>query len=147
MKTKEQLNASLEAIFQKIEDWEEDLKLDGKNIQSAIVEQPSLVAYYDQISVDASYVVDYMEMQLKKVRAERIKFIKENFAKDYTDTAINRVVEGDKEYNKTYALLLEARSVHDRCKAIVDAFRQRAYCLNNLVKIYENELHNITIRL
>lgn len=147
MKTKEQLNASLEAIFQKIEDWEEDLKLDGKNIQSAIVEQPSLVAYYDQISVDASYVVDYMEMQLKKVRAERIKFIKENFAKDYTDTAINRVVEGDKEYNKTYALLLEARSVHDRCKAIVDAFRQRAYCLNNLVKIYENELYNITIRL
>ena len=147
MKTKEQLDTSLEVIFQKIENWEEDLKLDGKNIQSAIVEQPSLVAYYDQISVDASYVVDYMEMQLKKVRAERIKFIKENFAKDYTDTAINRVVEGDKEYNKTYALLLEARSVHDRCKAIVDAFRQRAYCLNNLVKIYENELYNITIRL
>lgn len=147
MKTKEQLNTSLEVIFQKIENWEEDLKLDGKNIQSAIVEQPSLVAYYDQISVDASYVVDYMEMQLKKVRAERIKFIKENFAKDYTDTAINRVVEGDKEYNKTYALLLEARSAHDRCKAIVDAFRQRAYCLNNLVKIYENELYNITIRL
>ena len=81
MKTKEQLNTSLEVIFQKIENWEEDLKLDGKNIQSAIVEQPSLVAYYDQISVDASYVVDYMEMQLKKVRAERIKFIKENFHK------------------------------------------------------------------
>ena len=147
MKTKEQLDASLESIFKKIEDWESDLLLDGKNIQSAIVEQPSLVAYYDQITVDASYVVDYMEMQLKKVRAERIKFIKDTFAKDYTDTAINRVVEGDKEYNKTFALLLKARAVHDRCKSIVDAFRQRAYCLNNLVKIYENELHNITIRL
>lgn len=147
MKTKEQLDASLESISNRIEDWETDLNLDGKNIQSAIVEQPSLVAYYDQVSVDASYVVDYMEMQLKKVRAERIKFIKETFAKDYTDTAINRVVEGDKEYNKTYALLLEARAVHDRCKAIVDAFRQRAYCLNNLVKVYEHELYNITIRL
>lgn len=147
MKTKEQLDASLESISNRIEDWETDLNLDGKNIQSAIVEQPSLVAYYDQVSVDASYVVDYMEMQLKKVRAERIKFIKETFAKDYTDTAINRVVEGDKEYNKTYALLLEARAVQDRCKAIVDAFRQRAYCLNNLVKVYEHELYNITIRL
>jgi len=147
LNTKDQLEKSLNSIDDRIDKWETDIRLDGKNIQSAIVEQASLVAYYDQIAVEASYIVDYMEMQVKKVRAERIKFIKESFAKDYTDTAINKVVEGDKEYNKTYSMLLEAKTSYEKCKSIVEAFRQRAYCLNNLVKIYENELQNITIRL
>lgn len=137
----------LDNIHDRVKGWKDDIELNGKNIQSAIVEQASLIAFYDQISVEASYIVDYMEVLLKQTRAERIKFIKDNFAKDYTDTAINKVVEGDKEFVEVNMMLLEAKECYEKCKSIVDAFKQRGYCLNNLVKIYENELDNITIRM
>lgn len=134
-------------INKKLSDWKNDVDLNGKNIQAAIVEQASLIAYYDQISVEASYLVDYVEIILKQTRADRIKFIKDNFAKDYTDTAINRVVEGDKIFVDISLLLIEVKECYAKCKAIVEAFKQRGYCLNNLVKIYENQLDNITIRM
>ena len=134
-------------IERKIKNWERDVSLDGKNLQSAVVEQPSLLAYYDQVAVEAGYYVDLMKMMLKKVRAERTKFIRDNFARDYTDSAVQKAVEGDKEYQKVYAIYIEVKEVYDKCKSLVEAFKQRSYSLNNLVKIHENELENITIRI
>lgn len=134
-------------IEKKIENWRDDISLDGKNLQSAVVEQPSLLAYYDQVAVEAGYYVDLMEMTVKKVRAERIKFIRDNFARDYTDSAIQKAVDGDPQYIKVYEIYIEVKEVYDKCKSIVEAFKQRSYSLNNLVKIHENELENITIRI
>lgn len=134
-------------IEKKIENWRDDISLDGKNLQSAVVEQPSLLAYYDQVAVEAGYYVDLMEMMVKKVRAERIKFIRDNFARDYTDSAIQKAVEGDPQYVKVYEIYIEVKEVYDKCKSLVEAFKQRSYSLNNLVKIHENELENITIRI
>lgn len=134
-------------IEKKIENWRDDISLDGKNLQSAVVEQPSLLAYYDQVAVEAGYYVDLMEMMVKKVRAERIKFIRDNFARDYTDSAIQKAVDGDPQYVKVYEIYIEVKEVYDKCKALVEAFKQRSYSLNNLVKIHENELENITIRI
>lgn len=143
----EQIPKKLLEIEKKIENWRDDVSLDGKNLQSAVVEQPSLLAYYDQIAVDAGYYVDLMEMIVKKTRAERIRFIRDNFARDYTDSAIQKAVDGDPQYVKVYEIYIEVKEVYDKCKSLVEAFKQRSYSLNNLVKIHENELENITIRI
>lgn len=142
----EKIPEKLAEIEYKIKNWESDIALDGKNIQAAIVEQPSLLAYYDQICVEAGYYVDLMEMMVKKVRAERIKYIRDNYSKEYTDTAIQKVVDGDPKYINAYQIYIEVKEVYDKCKSLVEAFKQRSYSLNNLVKIYEGELYNITIR-
>jgi len=141
------LPQALLIIEKKMDNWENDIRLDGKNLQSAVVEQPSLLAYYDQIAVEAYTIMDYVETIVKKVRAERMRFIKENSSKDYTDTAIQRAIDGDKEYIKYQTIFLEVKEVYDKAKAIVEAFKQRSYSLNNIVKIREHELENITIRL
>lgn len=143
----EQIPKKLLEIEKKIENWRDDVSLDGKNLQSAVVEQPSLLAYYDQIAVEAGYYVDLMEMIVKKTRAERIRFIRDNFARDYTDSAIQKAVDGDPQYVKVYEIYIEVKEVYDKCKSLVEAFKQRSYSLNNLVKIHENELENITIRI
>lgn len=143
----EKIPQKLVEIEKKIENWRDDVSLDGKNLQSAVVEQPSLLAYYDQVAVEAGYYVDLMEMMVKKVRAERIKFIRDNFARDYTDSAIQKAVDGDPQYVKVYEIYIEVKEVYDKCKSLVEAFKQRSYSLNNLVKIHENELENITIRI
>lgn len=141
------LPAAMVRIENKIKDWKTDIRLDGKNLQSAVVEQPSLLAYYDQITVEANTIVKYIAMLEKKVRGERLKYIKEHAAHDYTDTALQRLIDGDKEYIKMHQVLLEVEELYDKCKSIVESFKQRSYCLNNIVKIRESELENITIRL
>ena len=137
----------LDSINKRLEGWEANIRIDGKNIESANVEQPSWIAYYDQIAVEAGTIMDYAEMLVKRVRAERMVYIKVNAGKDYTDTAVQRAIDGDKAYIRYQQLYLEVKEMYEKCKAIVDAFRQRSYSLNNIVKIRENELENITIRL
>lgn len=135
------------SLEKRLSGWEKDIMLDGKNLQAAVVEQPSLLAYYDQIAVEAESMMDYMELMVKRVRAERMKFIKENSSKDYTDSAIQKVIDGDKQYIKTYQIFLEVKELYEKSKSVVEAFKQRSYSLNNLVKIRENDLENITIRM
>lgn len=134
-------------IDEKLNGWEDNLKIDGKNIQRAVVEQPSWLAYYDQVSVEADSILYHMDMHVKRIRGERFVAIKYNATREYTDTAIQRVIDADPEYITTYKLYLEVRETYEKCKSIVDAFKQRAYSLNNIVKIREHELENITIRL
>ncbi len=141
---------NLEKILAKIDDelktYFDDLEIKGKNIEVANVEQPSLMAYYDQIAVRCENIMDYCETIVKKVRAERMKYIRDNSSKDYTDTAIQRMIDADKDYLNVHMKYLEAKEKYDIAKSIVKSFEQRSYSLNNIVRIRENELENITIR-
>lgn len=142
----ELVEEKIKEFEQKLENWKEDVRLDGKKIEVAIVEQPSLLAYYDQIASEAEYYMEVVDLHVKKIRAERMVYIKENYSREYTDSAIQKVIEGDKNYQSAYLIYLSMKSVYDKAKSIVEAFKQRSYSLNNLVKIYENEISDITIR-
>jgi Recombination, repair and ssDNA binding protein UvsY len=137
----------LARIERRLEGWEQNISLDGKNIEVANIEQPSWIAYYDQIAVEAYSISEYCEMLVKKVRAERMHYIKNQSSKDYTDSAIQRAIDGDKQFIYQQQIYLEVREVYDKCKSIVESFKQRSYSLNNIVKLRENELENITIRI
>lgn len=137
----------LASIEKRIDGWEEQIKIDGKNIEVANVEQPSWIAYYDQLCVETGTILDYIELQVKKVRAEQMRHIKDNLSKDYTDSAIQKIIDGNPLYIEKQELYLEVKEVYDKCRAIVEAFKQRSYSLNNIVKIREAELENITIRI
>lgn len=144
---KEKIAENLIRIDEEIKEWEKDVSLNGKNIQVAIVQQPSLLARYDQLASEADFYVDYTDMLVKKIRGEILKRIKDNYSKDYTDTAINKVIDSHPDYIKIQELYLECKLTYTRCKSLVEAFKQRSYSLNNLVKVYEHELDNITIRI
>lgn len=140
------LEKVLASIDEDLKTYSDDLAILGKNIEAANVEQPSLMAWYDQIAVKCENIMDYCETIVKKVRAERMKYIKDNSSKDYTDTAIQRMIDADKEYLNIYMKFLEVKEKYDIAKSIVKSFEQRSYSLNNIVRIRENELENITIR-
>lgn len=134
-------------ITQKIDAFENDLKIDGKNLQSAVAEQSSLLVYYDHVSCEAQTLLNYVDMLLKKIKAERIQHIKKQSQIDYTDSMLQKIVESDKEYIKHNEYFLEVKELAEKCKSIVSAFEQRGYSLNNLVKIREHELEHVIIRI
>lgn len=142
-----QIPALLDSILGKIQDWKSDLKIRDKNIEAANIEQPSLIAYYDQVAVELHAVVKYLDMVEKEVRGSRMKTIKENMQREYSDTSIQRLIDADPEYIKVHSLLIEVEEVYESVKSIVKSFEQRSYSLNNIVRIREKELENITIRM
>ena len=137
----------IEQMEHKLKGWEDNLMLDGKNIQKANVEQPSWLAYYDEIASSLSTAVKYTEMHVNRIRGERLRFIKENFDREYTDSAIQKVIDADPQFISHYTLHLEVKELHEKARVIVDAFKQRAYSLKNLTTVYEKALENITLRV
>lgn len=143
----EHIPKAIDSVLARIKDWESDIKIRDKNIEAANIEQPSLIAYYDQVAVELHSMVKYLDMVEKEIRGSRMRTIKENMQRDYSDTAIQRLIDSDPEYIEVHALLIEVEEVYESVKSIVKSFEQRSYSLNNIVRIREKELENITIRM
>lgn len=122
-----------------------DMSLDNKNIAVANVEQPSLMAYYEQIKVELKFLLDYSDTLLRKLRGQIYKEILNNYSKSLTDRAMDKLIESDENYVNLYIKHLEIREVYEKYIAVVNGFTQRSYSLTNLVKIYEHDLQGITV--
>lgn len=139
--------SSISELSDRLNDWKKDLELNGVNLRVALVKQPSILAYYDQISVELYACVKHLQTVEKEVRGLVYKKLKEKATRDYTDTAIQRLIDCDPEYVKVHTLLIDVEEIYENCKSIVGAIQQRAYTLNNLVRVYEKELQDITIHI
>lgn len=149
-KSKKKFDAIAEAIAdlsEQLKDWKKDLELNGVNLRVALIKQPSILAYYDQIAVELYACVKHLQSIEKEVRGLVYKKLKEKATRDYTDTAIQRLIDCDVDYVKVHTLLIDVEEVYENCKSIVGAIQQRAYTLNNLVRVYEKELQDITINI
>ncbi len=143
----ELIASSIAELNSRMEDWKTDLELNGVNLRVALIKQPSILAYYDQIAVELYACVKHLQAMEKEVRGLVYKKLKEKATRDYTDTAIQRLIDCDSEYMKVHTLLIDVEEIYENCKAIVGAIQQRAYTLNNLVRVYEKELQDITINI
>lgn len=128
-----------------ISDWKKDISIEGKNLKIANVEQASHLARYDEIKVNLKSLLDYYDMKVKEVRSESIKMLTKNSNVSYTSTEKEKIVDSDPKYIKIYKIYLEVKELHNMAAAIVDQFKNRAYTLHNLVKIYESSLEDITL--
>ena len=135
----------LKPVIKEIKNAKDDISLDKKNISVAIVQQASLVAYYDEIKAELKHLMDYSELLIKRKKGEIYKDILTTLAKSMTDRALDKLVESDDDYLETYRRYLDIKELYDKTSGVVNALIQRSYSLNNLVKIDENELQNITV--
>lgn len=124
----------------------DDLKIDGKNLESCCIQHASLLAYYDEIQVQLKYSLNKAKLMELKVKSEIYVYIKENSKRDYTDSAIKIVIDSNPEYIKAKELVLMVEEVYDRAVAIVESFRTRSFDLRNIISIRENELQDVIIR-
>lgn len=112
----------------------DDIKIKGKTLRVANVEQPSLFAEYDEIRVYLQSLSDYIDILLAKRRAVVIKIISEQ-SLDYGERLKERLVDEDDEYNNLRLQKLEADEVLELAKSVCKQFEQRGYTLNNITKL------------
>ena len=130
----------------RIKGWQDNLEIDGKNLELCCVQHASWLAYYDEIVCELKYTLEFVEMIEKQVRGDLFKMIKEKYNKEYTDTSIVRVIDANKDYIEVHELYLIVQEQYDKARSVVEAFKQRSYVLNNIVKIREKELEHVVIR-
>lgn len=142
----EKVVTNIEDARTRMEGWEANLEIDGKNLELCCVQHASWLAYYDEIVVELKYTLEFVDMLEKQVRGELLKHAKDTYKKEYTDSSIMRVIDANPEYLEVHEILLIVQEQYDKARAIVEGFKQRSYALNNIVKIREKELEHVVIR-
>jgi len=137
----------LDEYEDRLSGWKKNVSLDNKNIQMVNIEQVAWIAYYDEIKVELKHYLDDLDRRLKRQKAIAIKVIYDTMQKSITDRMVDKLAEENKDYENIYALYLEFKNLYERADMIVNAFQQRAYAINNIVKIREKELQGITLHI
>jgi hypothetical protein len=137
----------LKSFESRLSDWKDNVSLDGKNLEAVNIEQVSWVGYYDEIKVELKYHIDDLQQRLKKQKAIAIKIIYETTQKSITDRMVDKLAEENKDYEDIYCLYLEFKNLYEKADSIVNVFQQRAYAINNIVKIREKELEGTTLHV
>ena len=129
----------------KIKEGHSDIKLSGKLLPTANTEQPSLMAYYDEIKATVKHIMSYVEMELRKKKGQLFSELQRNSPKALTVSELEKLVDCSEDYLHIYQKFLDTKELYDKATVVVNGFTQRSYSLTNLVKIYERELQDITI--
>lgn len=124
----------LDYYDEKLEGFEKELKISGKTIERANAEQVTLMSKYDRLKVEIGCLCDYFEAQVKVAKSTALKNYYSFAKKDHGERMVDKIVDGDGEYNKMILLFNEVNERYQKAKSIVECFQQRAYALNNIVK-------------
>jgi hypothetical protein len=135
----------LDAFDARMDGWEAKVKIDGKNIEAANIEQASWLAYYDQIKVELRTLVDFMDMKVKEKRGILTNIMIKNMSLDTNERTRERMIDADEEYIRIYQNYLLVNEVYKTAEMIVNSFAQRAYTLTNIVKIRVADVQDITL--
>jgi len=131
----------------KLTGWQQNLSLDNKNIERVNIEQSSWLAYYDEIKVNLKTMIEYFEYLLKNQKAHDIRILIKTSEKSMTDRMLDRLAEESQDYKDIFMVYLEIKELYLTADSIVNQLYQRAYSINNIVRIREKELQGITLHL
>lgn len=129
----------------RIKNWKKDVSIKNKNIQIANVEQPSFLAYYDEIKVDLKSLIDYYDMRVKQIRSEALQTLNKHSTKDYGPSEKEKIIDSDPKFLKYKRIYLEINEMHNLLCSISEQFKSRAFTLNNIIKIRTASLEDITL--
>lgn len=138
---------SLDKYEKAMEGWKNVVTLDNKNIEVVNMEQSSWIAYYDEIKVQLKIALDYVDFLLKEQKAKSIKVLYQTMQKSVSDRTVEKLAEDNEKYKNLFIIYLEVKELYMLADSIVSQLQQRAYSINNIVKIREKELEGITLHL
>lgn len=137
----------LEKLDKALEGWQEKVSLDNKNIEVVNIEQAAWLAYYDEIKVQLKIMLDYLDYLLKQQKAKSMKLLYRTMQKSVNDRAIEKLAEDNKTYKDLFLIYLEIKECYMMADSVVNQLYQRAYSINNIVKIREKGLEGVTLHL
>lgn len=127
--------AVLELVRKELDGAKKDVKIEGKTLRHANVEQPAMFGYYDEIRVHLQSLSEYLALRVAEQRAKVLKYITENSSYEYGERLKEKLVEDDPQYIKLALDKLEVDEVLEIAKSICKQFDQRGYTLGHISRL------------
>ena len=128
-----------------ISEAEEIIKVKGKKLEAANVENAPWQHFYDQKRIELYTLVKYLESEVARVRSKLFRSYKENHSIELSEREIGRYIDGEKAYLDMNELYLEVKEMYEKYQGIVNAFTVRGYALNNITKIRVASLEDVEL--
>lgn len=124
---------------------EDIIKIQGKTIERANLENPAWQLNYDQKRIELHTILKYIEGQVSRIRGKLFRSYTESHQRELSDRAKDKYIDNEEAYLDMYEIYLEIKEIYDKYQAVCDAFQTRGYALNNIVKIRVVSLEDVTI--
>jgi hypothetical protein len=127
-------------------DYNEDLKIDVKNLEGEWVEQPSLYMYYSEAYSEAIRDRDNAKNDLEIADAQLDRDIRRDWEKHFdkppTETAIKGWIIQQEKHKKQLAIFSEKSHNANLLQSAKNAFDHRRKALENLVSLMITGFHS-----
>lgn len=143
--TPESIRVTLEHFEAELKDSATIISVSKKKLEDSIVEQPAWFAYYDGLRVDLYYINKTIDLYLKKRRSEIIADIDKHHPKILTEKAKDQFVYNNNEFFELAVAQLEVEELLSKYESTIDAFKQRGFALNNIVKLRTAAMEGVLI--
>lgn len=128
-----------------LDNVEDNLKIEGKRLESANTEHASWQLYYESRKADLNQLVKYFEGKTAASRGKLFRKYTEKYSRELSDRQKDKYIDNEEEYLMQYEIYLEIKQVYEKYEAVCDAFRSRGYALNNITKIRVASLEDAII--
>lgn len=141
--------SNIPEILDKYEDalvgHENHLKIKGKNLESANVENPSWMAYYDQRKIELHSLARFIEMKLEQEKGKLWKAYTEAYSRELSARDKDQYISKDPSYLKVYQVLIIIEELLKKYSSVVDAFQNRGYALRNITSLRVASMEDVVL--
>ena len=124
---------------------EDELKIKGKTLEQANIENPNFQLFYDEKRIELNSILKFMDLEVQRVRSKLYISYKENYSRELSEREINRYIDSEDKYLTVNEFKLEVQEMYDKYNAAVEAFKVRGYALNNITRARVSEVHDVIL--
>lgn len=125
-----------------LEGIEKVIKIEGKLLEKANLEQASYQLYYDMKRIELRRVLKHLEKKRDKIRGQLFKSYTETYSRELSDRGKEKYIDNEESYLAIQELYLEVEELYEKFVAVMEAFKSRGYALSNITDARVNSLEN-----
>jgi len=141
----EHLPDVIEKYTSELEYFENNLKIEGKNLERANIEQAPWLSYYDQRRIELRSLSKYLEYKMESVRGRLWKSYTETYNRELGPKDKEQYINNEPEFLSYVELYLEVDELAKKYEAIVDAFKARGFSLRNITELRIHSLSDVEV--
>jgi len=128
----EKLSEILQIYEEDLQGINDNLRIEGKSVERANLEQAQWVGYYAERRVELKRIAGEFEAERNRVRYTLFKNSKTNL--EMSDSLRLKYIEQEEVYMLVNSKYLTIMEMHNKYAAAGESFNQRGYALRNLTQ-------------
>jgi FMN phosphatase YigB (HAD superfamily) len=134
-KNYEALPGILEQFVEDLKPATEQLKKEGKLLETSLSKNSSYMHYYDERRIQLHTLVKYFRSEVDRVRSDCYRKYNEVYTRELTYNLMTKYIDGEEDYLFVYRILIEVEELYEEYVGVVEAFKQRNFELGHMTKL------------